>query len=1158
MPDDNGRAGKHYTPSSCGAWTASTPPGVTFRAEVSSPIEGFADLAGVLTEAERNPRAFLLRDTPSSPRFDHVRRKGRHFPNRASRLLPLDLDRVSLAEVLPLAGVPPLGAYEPGIDPVADQLVCEAIIRRSLPPAFHGLPALGVWSSSTGWQKGTEGLHPCRFPSTVSLHLWFIADEALSGEEMRAWCVLQKQKGAPLDPALYQRVQPIYIGSPHVEGTLPPDAPALLTGAGERLVFIPHPHAPDGWFGDGRDCVSAAAIRADFPRPTRRPTSRPSAALPPLPSGEAGAVQQRLRRYAEACLAGALRNLSSLQPHTPALHSRLYTEAHRLSGFAALGLLSWEHVRVVLTEAAPTSGTAKVLAHAEAHPDPVSADVERVARQALQTAQKQRRSPPPPSSPLLRRRLLTLAEARRLLPCLITEARSRPDATTLLYCPPGIGKTTAILAALAGMGLYILSCQNRSAVLAAVEALRRCAVDAEAWVGRAGPRLAPGAVWEGIGRVDGELVTCASAEAQERIQDGFRPFCGPCPWKRECREGAALTPTQDSLSTGYLGAKEAAIRLLKAGKGVVVVTQDMLPAILAEASRHQAPLSMVVVDEAPKPAEVKLTEAGARTLHHAAPELAEALSSFLSRARGEALTHQASRTLTPPQRAIWEAHGAPWTDRSTEALQALSSLAGESLHALTEAERHGHLQREVLALVARLAEAPSAVSVVVEGGGRGAYLATLAAPPAFPPGVPVLVADATADQRMIRAWTGRPLHTEALRLKAPPHVRALLLDTKTMQRGELTSAAEGEEISSRLGRILTEATPQILRVEQERQAAGLPLVALVVGPLSLQNHHPAALAAFLEAIRRRGWTVDFAHWQGRDTRGSNAWEGAGLVVSLGSPRMNLTAWGVQDRAVCVALGEALPPDDAPPDHPTRQRWEGQARAEIWQAHGRARSFTSPTPSPCLHVSVAPAEAHPQALLQLPAQQRIHRTLTGRPAEAAVWVELMQARYGLAAFCPALLSRLPGAPPDASLRRLCGGLRRWRVTLTGGGSVSAYAAPGTLQREIRRSVEELARLVGEEVADLDPDRNSFQTSHKGFRSTPTPTRATPTRSGTWADGVERLHLPPRQDTPSSAPPPVEVDAAEGATDAAEGSLTAGRPETPSKTPGAPDTGQGGDG
>ncbi len=269
---DGRSIGKRFQRKADG-WHRTKPAHRSFLAEPVRISPRLFELSTVLQDVSGDTSACLIRDTPSEPStlpLQPIRRKGEHFQVRRSPFIPLDFDGVPLDE---LEGVD-LTGWSPGEDPARDVDVINAIRRRYLPVELQRAPAIAVWSASTGFRKqaGSKTYRPDRHLKTVGFHLWFLADRAVPADHLRDWCRLQAEQGAPIDPALYHRVQPIYCGPPEIVGELPPDAPPLLTAPRLRMVRLPAQGCKNcylGWWNDHRDTVSASIFHP--PSPARRP-----------------------------------------------------------------------------------------------------------------------------------------------------------------------------------------------------------------------------------------------------------------------------------------------------------------------------------------------------------------------------------------------------------------------------------------------------------------------------------------------------------------------------------------------------------------------------------------------------------------------------------------------------------------------------------------------------------------------------------------------------------------------------------------------------------------------------------------------------------------------------------------------------------------------
>ena len=1087
----------------------------------------FSALADLLKDVSNDPSACLIRDTPTDDISEMVRRKSENFPNRCSPFLPLDLDGIPSDELdLDLTD------WSPGTP--RDVEVIEAIRQRYLPPAFHSVPAIAVWSASMGWRKLKNNSYvPDPNPQRLSLHLWFILDRPIEAEAALHWCRALQADGAVIDPSLYHRVQPIYCGPPRIRGSLSEtDAPPLLLSPDSRLVYLPAEACPNGWWGDERDLVSADLILSSRPEPVSPPSqhhtiANPTAAASRLANIDDKQLQKRYIGVAKAALSSAVAKLRDLTDST-ARHRQLYAEAHRIAGFAATGLLDWNTARAELAEAGRTSGTEKALRHAEENPDDVSATLQNIAADHGQKrVRRQIRRGPDPNIPL------PLNAARYILKSKVKEALLETVMVTVLMMSPGLGKTTALLRELIGLSskkLFIFAAPNRRAAAEALQKLRSENARSELWLGRDGPSLYPHQTWEQPGiQPDGSTIqTCADERNLGRLKAGYRALCGRCIFRKQCAEGS------DSLSGGYISANSAALKMIREGAGVLVITQDMLTPALAVTEKEDAPLAGIIIDEQPRIQTLTISNKEMPTLMAISPALGASIGGLLNRAAAEAASadRAAIPTLSPPQVAILQAHGRAVTSQYQAELRTLSTEAQAALPELERAENDGLIPRAILGMTKAIAERPESLTLHTCLG-QPSTLQALGDRPPLPAGVPVIIADATADPRRIEAWSGRPVEIKRIRNRPHRGLRALMVDTKGFQRSRL-GADQTETIANRLDRLGNELEAELEILAHKRQALSLPLSGLIVAPKRLLTAHKPAVDALLLRLQERGWNVAQTHWQSTESRGSDRYNGMGFVLTLGTPLQNLGSWMVIERGLSSWLGESLPPDQADPDSRERQRWRAEARAETWQAHGRLRSFTDREERPVLHIIACPDSDVPAELSTLPLEQRAHLSLQGRPSIAGTWVDRVIAEHQLQAIHPGLLSKLPGAPSLRAIRRYCqeGGSfmrsRRWRIAFTGGGSSGretvAYAAERSPMGQVAASLERLAMMIQPELEVKTLQRDFI----KGFDPSATPARKRPPRRPRWLEGAAHVLLPPPPTSPPShTAPPVKADHADAA-------------------------------
>jgi hypothetical protein len=739
---------------------------------------------------------------------------------------------------------------------------------------------------------------------------------------------------------------------------------------------------------------------------------------------------------------------------------------------------------------------------------------------------------------------------------------------TVLKIPPGTGKTTGLLRCLerlAGDRLYVYAAPNRAAALEAVRRLReyKKPVRAELWIGRSPGRddakLQTYQTWKQPGlQADSTVQTCINADQLGRMSQGYRVMCQKCPFKSQCSEGT------DSVFGGYLNAQRQARNLMREGAGVLVITQDMLsPALKLAEKEATFPLAAIIIDEQPKLQGIQMTSSDVYQLQSTDPNmgaLASTLTAFLSRASTEAAEHDRAELgqANPAQQAIIKAHGRNITSRYTTDFAALSPAAMRALKGAATAERNGQLSRHVLSMVEALATRPQSITLHSRLGDKPT-LKAYRSPPRLPDGVPVIVADATADLHTIKAWSGRALNVHNIRLKPHENIRCVHVTGKTFQRGNISK----DKLSTLVGqarRIAGELLPHIINTEKDRREQGLPLQALIVAPLSIceGGNHPEALQPITAMLSARGWGVDVIHWYSTESRGSDKYNGYGCVVTVGAPRLNLGEWGVRERATAFLLNHAPPPDELSPKSRERARWHAESRAETWQAHGRLRSWTDKQKRPCLHVCIAPDESIPAELTGLPLKQRDHISLNGRPAKAVMHIDALIAELGLQAVRPdlvaAYLSTKGCGITAAQVRSYIGRggvwqrVRRWRtqIAITGGGSgrpAYAYSLAGVSISKVARDLETLARLVyGDGAFTL---KTLHRDSIRSFEREQTPARRRQPEA--QVQPSSDFHIPPTL-SDEGKPPPVKANNADvGKPASVMGRCSDGQSQTPYKTP-----------
>lgn len=179
--------------------------GASFTAE-ERPVACLADVATVLEEARRDPRAFIVRGDLLPEAREALAENPQHRFRRAKkasktgkaptlaevprRWLMIDVDGYPLPESADLA-TDPEGAIE-------------AAIRDLLPECFHDAACWWQLSASAGFAAGV-----------LKVHLFFWLAEPISNEELKLFLHVH----APaVDRAPFNAAQPHYIADPIIEG----------------------------------------------------------------------------------------------------------------------------------------------------------------------------------------------------------------------------------------------------------------------------------------------------------------------------------------------------------------------------------------------------------------------------------------------------------------------------------------------------------------------------------------------------------------------------------------------------------------------------------------------------------------------------------------------------------------------------------------------------------------------------------------------------------------------------------------------------------------------------------------------------------------------------------------------------------------------------
>ncbi len=165
----------------------------TWFAPSERPINSFDEMATVLGEVCRNPRAFVIRGELQERwrQSETVRRTsqpkpgiGASFVARSRRWLAIDIDKA-----------PQPAGCDPAEDPEG---AVEHLIGR-LPEEFQDASCWWQWTSGQGF-KG----------DTLNARLWFWLSKPAADMALRRWA----EKDGQIDPALYSAVEPHYIAAP--------------------------------------------------------------------------------------------------------------------------------------------------------------------------------------------------------------------------------------------------------------------------------------------------------------------------------------------------------------------------------------------------------------------------------------------------------------------------------------------------------------------------------------------------------------------------------------------------------------------------------------------------------------------------------------------------------------------------------------------------------------------------------------------------------------------------------------------------------------------------------------------------------------------------------------------------------------------------------
>lgn len=224
-------------------------PGVYYKAEYRD-FENFREMCTLLSEAEGDGNTCIVRGDLSVLMEAkaigglNVRRTKYQHKNEPAGFQPavrdwamIDVDKYEI----------PDDEFE-ALDPTAHPDECVAWLVSKLPHYFQDVSCWWQFSASQSVMTGSR---------TVSAHLFFMLDRTVSDVTMRRWAESQKmRKGSlPIDPVMFDSIQPHYIAPPRFVGM--PDPLKVRSGVHEaertRVIFdVPEESDPEFAEGGGQ------------------------------------------------------------------------------------------------------------------------------------------------------------------------------------------------------------------------------------------------------------------------------------------------------------------------------------------------------------------------------------------------------------------------------------------------------------------------------------------------------------------------------------------------------------------------------------------------------------------------------------------------------------------------------------------------------------------------------------------------------------------------------------------------------------------------------------------------------------------------------------------------------------------------------------------
>lgn len=212
---------------------------LTVRLPRDGAIETIDDLSEIIQSTEDEPEWFAIRGELRSRQVcvEGVNRQYLEKNDFPHWMEPVDGQNWVMVDI------DGMGAPQWFLEGAGDLEMLANWTRDQLPECFRGVSFHYHYSSSAGLKRVGDELYELGF-DTVRIHLWFILDRYVCSQSIRRWMKRNASASIPMDPALYNPVQPHYTADPIFEGGPDPlagERSGLLRG--ERDVVT----APDAW-----------------------------------------------------------------------------------------------------------------------------------------------------------------------------------------------------------------------------------------------------------------------------------------------------------------------------------------------------------------------------------------------------------------------------------------------------------------------------------------------------------------------------------------------------------------------------------------------------------------------------------------------------------------------------------------------------------------------------------------------------------------------------------------------------------------------------------------------------------------------------------------------------------------------------------------------